>query len=156
MKKLVFISVLSIMLFSTFSCSSDDATTEPVAQNFDAIIGTWKLTAKTRQQGSNAPVNDLENCETLNTYVFTGSANVKNGNGTVTLFSQNSNFACVQSGVYAYDWENIGNFIYNFKQTISGQVYVEAITVNFSNENKIMKFTTVDGPYTFVQTFAKQ
>lgn len=151
MKKIIII-VLNIILFTILSCTKDDSITD----YFYPIIGTWKLIGITNQNGTSTPVSVINNCETLNTYLFNGVANISNGSGNVTKYVQNSSSVCVQSDTFTYDWESLGFNNYKFKKTENGVVNYENIVVKFTDNNTIMIFTSVIGPYTIVQTLKKQ
>ena len=148
MKKFFLILVLVGGFLS--SCSSDDTTPEiPL----DPIFGTWKLIASTSQYENQPPVNDMQQCQILNTFQFNGIGD--SGTGNIKQYWEDTTTSlCELGATLNLEWENRGNTNYIFKQTYNNQILIEEINITFQSNKMYIK--TIDGPYTFIQTLQKE
>lgn len=143
MKKIITTLVLA---FTLFSCSkSEDAVQE------DLIVGKWKITAQTRQNGVNGtPTDIMDQCTTLDLYTYNSN---KTATAVINTYSTSTS-KCVAEPVINATWANIGNGVYSL--TFAGDNVPQTSTVTFSNNNKTMNETVLDGTYILKTTYAKQ
>lgn len=143
MKKIITTLVLAITLFS---CSK----TEDSVQE-DLIVGKWKITAATIQDGATGTPEDFtDQCTSLNLYTY-------NSNKSVTALINNystTTSKCVANPVINATWANIGNGVYSL--TFAGDNVPQTSTIAFSNSNKTMNETVLDGNYILKTTYARQ
>lgn len=116
MKKIL---ILTIALFTLFSCSSDD---EEITQ--DPIIGIWNLFAIDN--------NEVSDCLKQSTWVF-------NENGTATKQGyEETNRQCNSEPIENATWENLNNGSYRIIPTNSTTTDT-VFSTTFSDNNNTLK-----------------
>ena len=122
MKKLLYFSIASTILFS---CNSNED--EEAMSNLDPIIGTWQLTSET-ENGKEISTE----CQRKTTIAF-----LENGTTSEVYYYENGNNAC-ESDTDSAKWENVGNSTYRI--TYGGDEG-ETNKVSFSNNNTVFTFS---------------
>ncbi len=155
MKKLVLIAMVMISSVATFvSCSkSEDTPVVPV--NNDPIVGVWKKTAETVQNGLNGiPTNHFSGCVAYYIYTFGADYSVK-----ISTYTPNTNNTnCIFDGIVNYKWQNNGDATHYYYQIrrIDGTIIDDELEC-FYNSSKTIRYATYkDGPYYIKSTFTKQ
>ena len=149
-----FYTAFAVLLLSvsSISCSkSEDTTPAP-----DKIVGAWKQTGRTIQNGATGAVTDgMRFCTTSNNVTFvsssTGAANGSYIQNNFTYTAPN----CVADAPKSGTWLNTGTF-YNFGFTGSAGGGTVQATINFTVNNTVMEMVTNDGPLIVKEKFLRQ
>lgn len=145
MKKIALLLALTVGFLITSCSKSDSPTPTPTP---DAIIGVWKLTSETKQNGSNPPVATvLTTCAKNSSYTFDAS-----GTGLYAPYAL-SGTNCNAGTTQVFTWTNTGNNIYKY---YSGTTLLNTATNIFSNNNTVFTSVVQDGSYTITSSYTKQ
>lgn len=128
MKKLL---ILSIAMFTLFSCSSND-------ENLDPFIGNWSLFSVNGQE--------VDDCYKKNTVII-----LENGNLTTTSYDVIDN-ECKLDDTSASTWKNKGNGNYGITRIGSAEENVTKVTFN----NNTFTFTETIGNTSETTTFKRK
>lgn len=146
MKKIILFLLATIII----SCSNSDSNSDSTPAK-NKIVGSWKKVASTIQEGSSGePINNLGDCDTKPTYVFTERfAGAKEGNVIFTAYSYDSSlFTCRSESEQASTWSDLGTNTYDLGSLTS--------TVLFTNNDKTMIVSTFDADYIIKDTYSRQ
>ena len=123
MKKLL---ILSITLFSLFSCSSDDENIEK-----DPLIGTWYFFSENGKE--------VDDCNKKSTAIIS-----EKGDFTATNYGNQDNpNACVIENINNGTWVSKKNNKYELKNNKSGSITIHTITFS-DNKNTFKSEVIVD------------
>ena len=153
-----FYTAFAVLLLSvsSISCERPAPMPDPNGPLADKIVGAWKQTGRTIQNGATGAVTDgMRFCTTSNNVTFvsssTGAANGSYIQNNFTYTAPN----CVADAPKSGTWEDTGTF-YNFTFTGSAGGGTVRATINFTIDNTVMEMVTNDGPLIVKEKFLRQ
>lgn len=156
MKKF-FYTAFAVLLLSVSSISCERGTPGlPSPCCDDNIVGAWKQTGRTTQNGATGAVTDgMRFCTTSNKVTFVSSSKgAANGSYIQNNFTYTAP-NCVADAPKSGTWEDTGTF-YNFGFTGSAGGGTVRTTINFTIDNTVMEMVTNDGPLIVKEKFLRQ
>ena len=151
MKK-IYVMLGIVALLVTFSCSKSE--TAAPTPSVDKIVGKWKITSETSQNGINGTPKAYNNpCRNNIIHTFTATTSTT-GFWSYTPFSQ-VNGICQQTSISSTPivWINLGNNTYQIKYT-GGDINE---TFEFTADGNTMIETDVSGsPTIYKTTYVRQ
>ena len=153
-----FYTAFAVLLLSVSSISCERGTPglPSPGNSGNKIVGAWKQTGRTIQNGATGAVTDgMRFCTTSNNVTFvsssTGAANGSYIQNNFTYTAPN----CVADAPKSGTWEDTGTF-YNFGFTGSAGGGTVRATINFTIDNTVMEMVTNDGPLIVKEKFLRQ